>query len=144
LPVYGDGQQVRDWLYVEDHCAAIVAVLTGGRRGETYNIGGNAERANLDIVGTICRLLDERIPAAAPHARLVIHVADRPGHDRRYAIDAAKIERELGWRPATSFERGIAETVEWFLEHDAWVRSVSSPQHQEWLKQNYAQQGRGA
>ncbi len=144
LPVYGDGQQVRDWLYVEDHCAAIVAVLARGRPGETYNIGGNAERANLDIVSTICRLLDERFPANAPHARLIRHVADRPGHDRRYAIDASKIRRELGWQPAMTFEQGIARTVQWYLDNGAWLRAVSSPQHQEWLAQNYLKQGRGA
>lgn len=144
LPVYGDGQQVRDWLYVEDHCAAIVAVLARGRPGETYNIGGNAERANLDIVSTICRLLDERFPANAPHARLITHVADRPGHDRRYAIDASKIRRELGWQPAMTFEQGIAKTVQWYLDNGAWLRAVSTPQHQEWLAQNYLKQGRGA
>jgi dTDP-glucose 4,6-dehydratase len=144
LPVYGDGQQIRDWLYVEDHCAAIGAVLAHGRCGETYNIGGNAERANLEIVGTICRLLDERFAAGAPHARLVIHVADRPGHDRRYAIDSAKIKRELGWQPATSFEQGIAKTVQWYLDNDAWVRAVSSREHQEWLAQNYSREGRSA
>jgi dTDP-glucose 4,6-dehydratase len=142
LPVYGDGRQVRDWLYVEDHCDAIRAVLARGRPGETYNIGGNAERANLEIVHTLCRLLDERAPADAPHARLIAHVADRPGHDRRYAINAAKIQRELGWEPAMSFEQGIERTVGWYLEHDGWVRAVSNKQHQDWLRQNYQQQGR--
>jgi len=142
LPIYGDGQQVRDWLYVEDHCTAIRTVLEKGRPGETYNIGGNAERTNLEIVQTICRLLDERIPNDAPHARLVTHVADRPGHDRRYAINASKIKRELGWVPAMSFEQGMDSTVQWCLENDAWVQAVSNSQHQEWLKNNYQQQGR--
>jgi dTDP-glucose 4,6-dehydratase len=142
LPVYGDGQQVRDWLHVEDHCAAIQAVLANGRPGETYNIGGNAERANLDIVHVICRLLDEHFPASAPHARHIAHVADRPGHDRRYAINAGKIRRELGWEPVMTFEQGIARTVQWYLDHDAWVHSVSHAEHQEWLNRNYQQQGR--
>jgi dTDP-glucose 4,6-dehydratase len=144
LPIYGDGQQVRDWLYVEDHCTAIRTVLAKGRPGETYNIGGNAERPNLTIVQTICRLLDERFPKNAPHTRLVTHVADRPGHDRRYAINAAKIQRELGWQPAMSFEQGMASTVQWYLENDAWVQAVSNTQHQEWLKKNYQAQGRNA
>jgi dTDP-glucose 4,6-dehydratase len=144
LPVYGDGQQVRDWLYVDDHCTAIRTVLAKGRPGETYNIGGNAERPNLTIVQTICRLLDQRFPKNAPHARLVAHVADRPGHDRRYAINAAKIQRELGWQPAMSFEQGMASTVQWYLENDAWVQAVSNTQHQEWLKKNYQAQGRKA
>jgi len=142
LPVYGDGQQVRDWLYVEDHCSAITTVLEGGRPGETYNIGGNAEKTNLEIVHTLCHLLDARFPDRAPHAALIQHVADRPGHDRRYAINAGKIKRELGWQPATTFEQGILKTVEWYLDHDAWVQSVSNPEHQVWLNKNYQQQGR--
>jgi dTDP-glucose 4,6-dehydratase len=142
LPVYGDGQQVRDWLYVEDHCTAIRTVLEHGRPGETYNIGGNAEKANLEIVHTLCRLLDARMPANAPHANLIQHVADRPGHDRRYAINAGKIQRELGWQPAMTFEQGIARTVQWYLDNDAWVQAVSNPEHQEWLKKNYQQSGR--
>jgi dTDP-glucose 4,6-dehydratase len=142
LPVYGDGQQVRDWLYVEDHCAAIRTVLERGRPGETYNIGGNAEKANLEIVHTLCRLLDALMPANAPHANLIQHVADRPGHDRRYAINAGKIQRELGWQPAMTFEQGIARTVQWYLDNDAWVQAVSNPEHQEWLKKNYQQSGR--
>jgi dTDP-glucose 4,6-dehydratase len=143
LPIYGDGKQVRDWLYVEDHCAAIRAVLERGRAGETYNVGGNAERTNLEIVHAICALLDSHRPDHAPHARLVTHVADRPGHDRRYAIDAGKIKRELGWQPEMSFEQGIARTVTWYLENDVWTRAVSNSQHQEWLRQNYQAQGRG-
>lgn len=141
LPVYGDGQQVRDWLYVEDHCQAIGTVLEKGRAGETYNIGGNAERANLEIVHTICQLLDTHFPKQAPHARLIAHVADRPGHDRRYAIDAGKIKRELGWQPAMTFEKGIARTVQWYLDNDSWIEAVSNSQHQDWLKKNYSSQG---
>ena len=142
LPVYGDGQQVRDWLYVEDHCTAIRTVLEKGRPGDTYNIGGNAERANLTIVDTVCQLLDARFPQQAPHARLVAHVTDRPGHDRRYAIDASKIKRDLGWQPAMTFEAGIAKTVQWYLDNDSWVEAVSNVQHQEWLKKNYSNKGR--
>jgi dTDP-glucose 4,6-dehydratase len=126
LPVYGDGRNVRDWLYVGDHCAAIRAVLARGRVGETYNVGGDAERRNLDVVHAICALLDERRPRAdgKPRASQVTFVADRPGHDRRYAIDAGKLQRELDWRPAHTFERGIAETVDWYLAHQDWVRRV--------------------
>ena len=142
LPIYGDGQQVRDWLHVEDHCIAIRTVLEKGRLGETYNIGGNAECANLSIVHNICNLLDQRFPQAAPHARHITHVVDRPGHDRRYAIDASKIKRELGWQPAMTFEQGMAATVQWYMENHAWVQAVSNSQHQEWLKTNYQQQGR--
>lgn len=143
LPVYGDGRQVRDWLYVEDHCTAIRAVLARGTPGETYNIGGNAEKPNLEIVQTICRLLDVRFPHNAPHTKLIQHVADRPGHDRRYAIDASRIKHDLGWAPAMTFEQGIALTVQWYLDNEAWVRAVSNPDHQEWLKKNYTQRGRG-
>ena len=142
LPVYGDGQQVRDWLYVEDHCTAIRIVLEKGKPGDTYNIGGNAERANLTIVQTVCQLLDARFPANAPHARLIAHVADRPGHDRRYAIDARKIKRDLGWQPAMTFETGIAKTVQWYLDNDVWIAAVSNVEHQEWIKKNYSTQGR--
>ncbi len=143
LPVYGDGRQVRDWLYVEDHCDAIRAVLERGRPAETYNIGGNAEKPNIEIVQTLCRLLDGRFPEKAPHARLIQHVSDRPGHDRRYAINAEKIRRELGWQPAVSFAQGIERTVHWYLDNDAWVKAVSNPDHREWLEKNYQQQGRG-
>jgi dTDP-glucose 4,6-dehydratase len=138
LPVYGDGQQIRDWLYVTDHCSAIRAVLARGRLGETYNIGGWNEKANIDIVRTICGLLDELRPdPAGPHARLITHVKDRPGHDRRYAIDARKIERELGWRPAETFETGIRKTVEWYLTNTAWVQRVQSGAYREWLTTQY-------
>jgi dTDP-glucose 4,6-dehydratase len=126
LPVYGDGRNVRDWLYVADHCSAIRAVLGGGRVGETYNVGGDAEMQNIDVVTTICALLDARRPRedGQPRASQVTYVADRPGHDRRYAIDASKLKRELGWQPAHSFEQGIADTVDWYLAHQAWVQRV--------------------
>jgi len=133
---------VRDWLFVEDHCTAIRTVLERGRPGETYNVGGNAERTNLEIVQAICALLDARQPGRPPHARLITHVADRPGHDRRYAINAGKIRRELGWQPAMTFEQGITQTVSWYLDNDAWTQAVSSGQHQEWLRKNYQEQGR--
>ena len=138
LPVYGDGQQIRDWLYVTDHCSAIRAVLARGRLGETYNVGGWNEKANLDIVHTICRLLDELRPdTKGSYSRLITHVADRPGHDRRYAIDARKIERELGWRPAETFETGIRKTVEWYLANTDWVSRVQSGAYREWVAKNY-------
>ncbi|WP_166206168.1 dTDP-glucose 4,6-dehydratase [Cognatiluteimonas telluris] len=126
LPVYGDGRNVRDWLYVADHCAAIRAVLDGGRVGETYNVGGDAEMQNIDVVNTICALLDARRPRSdgQPRASQITYVADRPGHDRRYAIDASKLKRELGWAPAHSFEQGIADTVDWYLAHQNWVQRV--------------------
>ena len=138
LPVYGDGQQIRDWLYVGDHCSAIRAVLAGGRPGETYNIGGWNEMANIDIVKTVCALLDTLRPdPAGHHARLITTVADRPGHDRRYAIDARKIERELGWRPAETFETGIRKTVQWYLDHAGWVADVQSGAYRAWVDQQY-------
>ena len=138
LPVYGDGQQVRDWLYVCDHASAIRAVLARGRVGQTYNIGGWNERANLEIVHTVCTLLDELRPdPAGPHCRLISHVKDRPGHDRRYAIDARKIERELGWRPAETFETGIRKTVQWYLDHADWVANVQSGGYRDWVAANY-------
>ena len=138
LPVYGDGQQIRDWLYVTDHCSAIRAVLARGRLGETYNVGGWNEKANLDIVHTICRLLDELRPdPKGSYTRLITHVKDRPGHDRRYAIDARKIERELGWRPAETFETGIRKTVSWYLANAEWVARVQSGAYRDWVAQNY-------
>lgn len=126
LPVYGDGMNVRDWLYVGDHCSAIARVLEAGRVGETYNVGGDAERPNLTVVKTICALLDARRPLADGRAResLIAFVADRPGHDRRYAIDASKLKNELGWTPTLTFEQGIERTVDWYLEHQDWVRRV--------------------
>ena len=126
LPIYGDGKNIRDWLYVGDHCSAINAVLEGGRVGETYNVGGDAEMQNIDVVHAICTLLDARRPRAdgKPRASQITYVADRPGHDRRYAIDASKLKRELGWQPGHDFERGIAETVDWYLQNQGWVQSV--------------------
>ncbi len=139
LPVYGDGRQIRDWLYVGDHCSAIRSVLARGRVGQTYNVGGWNEMANIDIVHAVCGLLDELRPdPAGPRARLITHVADRPGHDRRYAIDARKIERELGWRPAETFASGIRKTVRWYLEHADWVAQVQSGAYRDWLATNYA------
>jgi len=140
LPIYGDGQQVRDWLYVGDHCGAIRRVLEAGRPGETYNIGGHNEMTNLRIVQGICALLDELRPRAdgRPYASQITHVKDRPGHDRRYAIDAGKIERELGWRPAETFDTGIRKTVQWYLDHPEWVAQVQSGAYREWVAQQYA------
>lgn len=140
LPVYGDGQNIRDWLYVGDHCDAIRVVLAGGKTGETYNIGGWNEKTNLDVVHTICAILDECLPTAqTPHARLISFVKDRPGHDRRYAIDARKIERELGWKPKENFETGIRKTVRWYLDNMAWVENVASGNYQNWLAQQYGE-----
>jgi dTDP-glucose 4,6-dehydratase len=140
LPVYGDGENVRDWLYVEDHCRAIRAVLAHGRAGETYNIGGKSEKKNLEIVGAICQLLDELRPndSAVPHGKLVTFVKDRPGHDRRYAMDTRKIERELSWQPLETFESGIRKTVLWYLEHEDWVRDVTSGSYRQWMAKHYA------
>ena len=140
LPVYGDGQQVRDWLYVKDHCAAIREVLARGRVGETYNVGGWNEKPNIEIVKTICALLDEMRPdAAGPRTRLIQYVQDRPGHDRRYAIDARKIEQELGWKPAETFDSGIRKTVRWYLDNAAWVANVQSGSYRDWVTTNYAE-----
>jgi len=139
LPVYGDGQQVRDWLYVTDHCTAIRRVLADGRLGETYNIGGWNEKPNLDIVHAVCGLLDELRPRAdgKPYCEQITYVTDRPGHDRRYAIDASKIERELGWRPTETFTTGIRKTVQWYLDHQQWVSNVQSGAYREWVEKNY-------
>lgn len=138
LPVYGDGMQIRDWLYVKDHCSAIRRVLAAGRFGETYNIGGWNEKPNIEIVKTVCALLDALSPdPAGSYSRLITYVKDRPGHDRRYAIDARKIESELGWRPAETFETGIRKTVEWYLANGDWVARVQSGAYREWLEKNY-------
>ena len=139
LPVYGDGQNVRDWLYVGDHCNAIREVLARGRIGETYNVGGWNEKTNIDVVYTICDLLDELKPKAAGSYRdQVTFVKDRPGHDRRYAIDAGKLERELGWRPAETFETGLRKTVQWYLSNQAWVQDVVSGEYRNWVAKQYA------
>ncbi|WP_143890101.1 dTDP-glucose 4,6-dehydratase [Tepidimonas alkaliphilus] len=150
LPIYGDGRQVRDWLYVRDHCAAIRRVLEAGQPGQTYNIGGRNEKTNLEVVQTICALLDELAPAPqrgvrdtrsgqpiARYAELITHVPDRPGHDRRYAIDARKIERELGWRPSETFDSGIRKTVQWYLDHPDWVARAQSGAYRDWLTRHY-------
>ncbi len=139
LPVYGDGQQIRDWLYVADHCSAIRRVLEAGRVGETYNVGGWNEKPNLDIVHTVCALLDELKPRAdgQRYAEQITFVTDRPGHDRRYAIDAHKIERELGWRPAETFASGIRKTVQWYLQHPDWVAHVQSGAYRAWVEKQY-------
>jgi len=140
LPVYGDGQQIRDWLYVKDHCSAIRRVLKAGRLGETYNVGGWNEKANLEIVHTVCALLDELRPRAdgKPYKEQITYVTDRPGHDRRYAIDARKLERELGWKPAETFETGIRKTVQWYLDNPDWVAHVQSGAYREWVQKQYA------
>ncbi len=139
LPIYGDGQQVRDWLYVEDHCRAILRVLEAGRVGETYNIGGWNEKPNLEVVHTICHRLDAVRPRAdgQSYTRQITFVKDRPGHDRRYAIDARKIERELGWRPLETFESGITKTIDWYLAHAQWVEDVTSGQYRQWVAAQY-------
>jgi dTDP-glucose 4,6-dehydratase len=138
LPVYGDGRQVRDWLYVHDHAAAVRTVLERGRVGETYNIGGSAERMNREVVAAVCALLDELAPSpSGPYARLITSVADRPGHDRRYAIDAGKVRETLGWRPSESFESGLRRTVAWYLANPAWLADVRSGAYRTWMRAHY-------
>ena len=139
LPIYGDGQQVRDWLYVKDHCSAIRRVLEAGRVGEVYNVGGWNEKPNLEVVQTLCTILDQLQPRAdgQPYKSQITYVQDRPGHDRRYAIDARKLERELGWKPAETFESGIRKTVEWYLANQEWVTNVTSGAYREWVDRNY-------
>lgn len=144
LPVYGDGQQIRDWLYVEDHCQAIWTVLHNGIPGETYNVGGDNQTANLAIVKTVCGILDELVPDSpyAPHGSLIRFVTDRPGHDRRYAMDICKIQRELGWQPRQSLESGLLKTVEWYLANPEWIGVIRKQNdYQQWLERNYAQRG---
>ena len=137
LPVYGDGLNVRDWLYVNDHCSALRAVLERGRLGETYNIGGNVEKNNLEVVRTICAILDELSPGVTPHEKLIEFVTDRPGHDRRYALDTRKIRDELGWQPAEQFAGGMRKTVAWYLDNPQWVASIVSGEYRHWLATNY-------
>jgi len=139
LPIYGDGQQIRDWLYVKDHCSAIRRVLEGGKLGDVYNVGGWNEKANLDVVHTLCAILDEFSPRAdgQSYRTQITFVTDRPGHDRRYAIDATKLERELGWKPAETFETGIRKTVQWYLDNQAWVNNVASGAYKQWLGKQY-------
>ncbi|MGJ7511776.1 dTDP-glucose 4,6-dehydratase [Variovorax sp. GT1P44] len=143
LPVYGDGMQVRDWLYVKDHCSAIRRVLEAGKLGETYNVGGWNEKPNIEIVHTVCALLDALRPRAdgCKYSEQISYVTDRPGHDRRYAIDARKLERELGWKPAETFDTGIRKTVEWYLANGEWVRNVQSGAYREWVQKHYAGAG---
>jgi dTDP-glucose 4,6-dehydratase len=138
LPVYGDGSNVRDWLHVQDHCTAIRAVLARGRPGETYNIGGGAEKTNLEVVKAVCALVDEAHPRKAPHAALISLVKDRPGHDRRYATDAGKISSELGWKAAESFDSGLRKTVAWYLDNPDWVAHVTTGAYRKWIEVNYA------
>jgi dTDP-glucose 4,6-dehydratase len=139
LPIYGDGQQIRDWLYVKDHCSAIRRVLEAGKLGETYNVGGRNEKPNLEVVNTICSILDELRPKSdgSSYASQITYVKDRPGHDRRYAIDATKLERELGWKPAETFDTGIRKTVEWYLDNQGWTDGVLSGSYRDWLKKQY-------
>jgi dTDP-glucose 4,6-dehydratase len=142
LPIYGDGSNVRDWLFVRDHCKAIIEVLARGRVGETYNIGGGAEMTNIDLVRTLCGLLDVAKPRrGGDYASLITYVADRPGHDRRYAIDATKISAELGWAPGESFRSGLEKTVRWYLDHQEWVQNVASGAYRNWMDRNYASRG---
>jgi dTDP-glucose 4,6-dehydratase len=140
LPVYGDGQNVRDWVFVADHCDAVRTVLAKGRVGETYNIGGRSEKRNIELVETICAILDQSCPndPTVPHRKLIAFVKDRPGHDRRYAIDARKLERELGWKPRESFETGIRKTIEWYLQNEEWVKEVTSGGYRKWIATQYS------
>jgi dTDP-glucose 4,6-dehydratase len=141
LPVYGDGQNVRDWLYVTDHCDAILTVLERGILGDTYNVGGLNEQKNLDVVKILCAILDELHPQGAPHEELITYVRDRPGHDRRYAIDCSKLQGELGWAPKESFKTGIRKTVEWYLENPGWVEKIVSGEYRNWIEGNYSSRG---
>ncbi len=141
LPVYGDGRNVRDWLHVDDHCAAVRLLLDKGQVGATYNIGGSTEKTNLDVVKAICQIADELVPGNAPHSKLISFVKDRPGHDRRYAINSGKIQTELGWRPQQKFEDGLRQTVQWYGEHMAWVNGLTSGAYRNWVDINYAKRG---
>jgi len=138
LPVYGDGQNIRDWLYVGDHCSAIATVLERGRVGEVYNVGGLSEKANIDVVHVLCGIMDALHPEGAPHSKLITYVKDRPGHDRRYAVDCGKLQAELGWKPSENFEGGIRKTVEWYLANLEWAQEITSGSYRKWIEQNYA------
>jgi dTDP-glucose 4,6-dehydratase len=139
LPVYGDGLNVRDWLYVEDHCTAVAQVLEKGRPGEIYNVGGRSEKTNLEVVHTVCDIVDELLPSPGrSRMDLITFVKDRPGHDRRYAIDCSKIERELGWRPIETFASGLRKTVQWYLDHEKWLTEVASGEYRKWMQLQYA------
>jgi dTDP-glucose 4,6-dehydratase len=141
LPIYGDGKQVRDWLYVRDHCTAIWSIMQNGKDGEVYNVGGRNEMQNINVVHLMCKALDEMadaLPDGAPRDSLITYVKDRPGHDRRYAIDCSKIERELGWAPKESFETGLAKTIHWYLDNAEWVRQVRTGEYQRWIEEHYA------
>ncbi len=138
LPIYGKGDNIRDWLYVDDHATALRLVLERGELGQTYNIGGWNEKTNLEVVHSICAILDDLHPQGAPHTQLITYVTDRPGHDKRYAIDANKIARDLGWKPQETFETGLRKTVEWYLSNDVWVKGVTSGEYQHWVQKNYA------
>ncbi len=137
LPIYGKGDNIRDWLYVDDHATALRLVLERGELGQTYNIGGWNEKTNLEVVHSICAILDDLHPQGAPHTQLITYVTDRPGHDKRYAIDANKIARDLGWKPQETFETGLRKTVEWYLSNDVWVKGVTSGEYQNWVQKNY-------
>lgn len=139
LPVYGDGQQIRDWLYVSDHCSALRLILQRGIPGQVFNVGARCERSNLQVIDDLCEILDEAAPTGFAHRTLIKHVADRPGHDRRYAIDAGKLEQELGWRPRETFESGLRKTVTWYLANQAWVNQVQSGAYRQWIAENYHQ-----
>ena len=130
LPIYGDGSNIRDWLHVEDHCSGILSVLRGGKVGETYCIGGASEKTNMEVINTLCEIIDQKFPDRAPHDRLKTFVKDRPGHDRRYAIDFSKINKELGWNPSYSFKEGMMQTVEWYLNHQEWCENVTTGKYQ--------------
>jgi dTDP-glucose 4,6-dehydratase len=141
LPIYGDGRQIRDWVFVDDHSSALVRILEGGRPGETYHVGGGNQVSNIELVRLLCAILDGVRPDSvhAPHSRLITHVADRPGHDRRYAMDTTKIRSVLGWQPAHGLEHGLRETVRWYLDHTDWLEAIRTrPTYREWLEQNYA------
>ena len=139
LPIYGKGDQIRDWLYVEDHARALYTVITEGIVGETYNIGGYNEKKNIEVVQTICNILDEIKPKNTSYSEQITYVADRPGHDRRYAIDASKITLELGWKPQETFESGIQKTIHWYLDNQDWVQNIMSGAYQDWINKNYEQ-----